>query len=382
MSNFSLFLCGSLIVCAAGLTSAQPLAQSDEANSAAAAGSMMQLRRVAIASSSANRVAYVAGDGLTAPTATRQSTRVAAANADSGAASTDLLEWADEPVSFISGPPGSVAARFVSDDLKVYASSTHLFPIGAIGIQCQGVNNTLAKSITAKVDTDNGATRQRFGQARSAAAQAFRFTVNNHDVLTENNPPRCEMLAYPTAATSLPIGVPFWFAISIWVDDWSGTQDEQIIAQWHQNDPRLTLNPFLALIVKGNTVRVELRHSDIDPATKASTTLLTPGSLVLKPRRWTQFVTRAKISQDADDKPFFQLWQDGVQIVDYSGRLGYKLSKGYFAYAKTGIYKWLNGNPWDASIPTREVMVKSMLIANDQFSRYTPTQISAAISEP
>ena len=382
MSNFRLFLCRSLTVCAAGLTSAQPLAQGDEASGAAAA-STVQLRRVVVAASPAIRVVYAAGDGLTAaPITTRQSTPVAAANADSGAASTDLLEWADEPVSFISGPPGSVAARFVSDDLKVYASATHLFPIGAIGIQCQGVNNTLAKSMTAKVGTYSGLIRQRFGQARSAATRAFRFAVDNHDVLAENNPPRCEMLAYPTLATSLPIGVPFWFAVSMWVDDWSGTQDEQIIAQWHQNDPRLSLNPFLALIIKGNTMRVELRYSDIDPATKASTTLVTAGSLVLKPRRWTQFITRAKISQDVNEKPSFQLWQDGAQVVDYRGSLGYKLSKGYFAYAKTGIYKWLNGNPWDASIPSREVMVKTMLIATDQFNRYTQDQISAAIFEP
>ena len=231
------------------------------------------------------------------------------------------LQWSSSHAVMQSGAPASVSSRFSPGDLRVYASATHLLPFNAIGVQCQGLNTTLETATTAHATSRTGKTSQRFGQTSSptgkpgGAINALRFALDSDDVLPAGVPPRCEMLAYPTAATGLPYGVPFWFALSIWVDDWAGTDDEQIIAQWHQNDPRLNLNPFLAFVVKGNSLRVELRHDASEPATKASTTTVMAAVLTVKPRQWMRFVARARIAQDNIDHPSRRAWPPPTPVA-------------------------------------------------------------------
>ena len=304
------------------------------------------------------------------------------------ASSAVALQWSSSHAVMQAGAPASVSSRFSPGDLRVYASATHLLPIDAIGLQCQGLNTTLQTAPAAHATNRIGKTSQRFGPTTSptgkpgGAINALRFALDSDDVLPADVPPRCEMLAYPTAATGLPYGVPFWFALSIWVDDWAGTDDEQIIAQWHQNDPRLSLNPFLAFVVKGNSLRVELRHDASELATKASTTTVMAATLTVTPRQWMRFVVRARIAQDDIDHPFLQLWLDDGLVADYTGPLGYKLQAGYFSYPKTGIYKWLNGNPWQQAVPRRQVLVEAMLVVKDEANRYDEAMLSSAVAPP
>lgn len=294
-----------------------------------------------------------------------------------------VLDWMTTAPALAALPPKAISDRFRTEDLKVSASATHVYPSSMVGLQCQGTNDTLFKvpAVSMAAGKTQADTLQRFGQAANVdGEQALRFAVDVRDTLPVDWPPRCELLAYPTAASSLPVGEPFWFAVSLWLDDLSGTQDEQIVAQWHQNDPRLNLNPFMALVQKGNALRVELRQSADALATKGSTSLIVPATLTIKPKQWMHLVIKAQIAHQSGAQHYFQLWQDGSQQINYTGPLGYNLASGSYAYAKVGVYKWLNGNTWDTSVPTRQVMLRSMLIARDPLNRYTVDGFATALS--
>ena len=76
------------------------------------------------------------------------------------------------------------------------------------------------------------------------------------------------------------------------------------------------------------------------------------------------------------------MWLDDTQVVDYHGPWGYVLQADAAAYAKVGLYHWLNGNPWDNKHPTRSMMVGSMLLARDSAQGYARTDLAAAVAAP
>lgn len=300
-------------------------------------------------------------------------------------ASPAIADWLPNAQPPVNGVPAALLDLVKQPNIIAFASPNHLYPMRNIGLQCQGANATLADvaALRLQVNNDAGQRITRFGVAGSAAKPVFRLELDASDVLPAGTPPRCELLTYPMPGSGVPVGETFWLAFSIWVDDWTGSTDEQSIGQMHIQDPRnIVLNPFLGLVVRGKELSVELRHNPLQTPSQASTTLIKAAQVTLPTRRWFTIAIRARLETDPAQQPFFQMWLDDRQIVDYSGPWGYVQQPDTTAYAKVGIYHWLNGNPWDTGRPTRSVMLGSMLLARDKASGYSHSELNAAVAPP
>ena len=279
--------------------------------------------------------------------------------------------------------PARIVRDLRAQDVLSYAAPGVLFPARNIGLQCQGVNATLAdlpqRSVLAH--TAAGSAEPRFGEAEIAGTPVFRLEAGARDVLDPGNAARCELVSYPMAESALPSGQTFWWALSFWADDWSGSHDEQLIAQFHVREPRnLLLNPFFALVVRGNALRVELRHNPLALPSQASTQLVTAARLTMPVRQWVTAVVQARMANDATQTPFLRLWLNGALVADYAGPLGYLLPPGGLAYAKAGIYHWVAANDWDLAVPRRALLIGAMLGVRDATGRYTAEQLAAAVA--
>lgn len=279
--------------------------------------------------------------------------------------------------------PARILRDLRPQDVLSYAAPGVLFPVRNIGLQCQGVNATLADlpQRSAMAHTATGSVEPRFGEAEIAGTPVFRLQAGALDALAPGNAPRCELVSYPMAESALPSGQTFWWALSFWADDWSGSHDEQLIAQFHVQEPRnLLLNPFFGLVVRGNALRVELRYNPLDLPSQASTQLITAARLAMPVRQWVTAVVQARMTTDAAQAPFLRLWLNGALVADYTGPLGYVLPPGGLAYAKAGIYHWVAGNDWDLAVPSRALLIGAMLGVRDATGRYTAEQLAAAVA--
>jgi hypothetical protein len=293
----------------------------------------------------------------------------------------DMGRWtrASQPNS--TTLPTRITKLLRRQDVVTFVAPDALYPIRRIGLQCQGVNATLADvpHRTAQVHTSAGRTETRFGDAELNGVRAFRLQASFKDVLPPSTSPRCELLAYPTPDSALPSGRTFWFAFSFWADDWAGTRDEQIIAQFHTHTPTdILLNPFFALVVRGKELRAELRFNEREPPSQASTKFGNVSRVEMPVRQWVTAVIQARLTTDPARGPFFRFWLNGTQVVDYAGPAGYVLSPGAFAYPKVGVYHWTAGNPWDPAVPSRAMLVGAMLTVQDDAGRYSVDDLAAA----
>lgn len=250
-----------------------------------------------------------------------------------------------------------------------------------IGLQCQGTNSDLATQSAAFVATPAASAVQRFGTAATLTEKAQRFEVGSTDKLPAGSPPRCENLVFP-GASGLREGETFWHAIEMWTDDWANSTDDQLVLQWHQDDARLSQNPYFALLLKGKTLRAEMRSNANLLSTKASNTVFSSPAIAWTPKQWNSIVIQGRISPNPALSPFVRIWINGVLAINRTEPLGYYLAGNATYYVKWGIYKWTDGNPWDAKYPTRSVMVRNMLLVRDPTARYTATSIGSALKCP
>lgn len=281
--------------------------------------------------------------------------------------------------------PSRLTAGVRAQDVVSYLAPGFAYPARNIGLQCQGVNATLADVPQGSVQVQpvGGEAESRFGEVKLPGGRVFRLQASASDSLGVGVSPRCELVAYPMPDSALPQGETFWFAFSFWADDWSGTQDEQLIAQFHVQESRnILLNPFFAMVVRGGELRVELRHNERQTPDQASTMVVTAARLAMPARQWVSAVVQARVANDPAQSPFLRLWLNGQLVADYAGPLGYKLPPSGHAYPKVGVYHWLNGNAWDMRKPTRVLLIGSLLCLRDDTGRYSLDQVAAAVAPP
>lgn len=195
--------------------------------------------------------------------------------------------------------------------------------------------------------------------------------------------PRCELSFVRGTKGYLPKASTFWFTATVWLDDWRGTDDEQLVAQFHDGDWSRGLNPFFALLIRGNQARVNVRWDTTQNETIAKTHVankdIWSGSFDFS-RRWVTFVVQARTSTRASDAPFVRVWRDGQLIANYSGPVGYNQPE-FRDYAKVGYYHWLNGNPWDQRMPVRTVYVRRATVISDAQNLYTEPVVRAHVDQ-
>lgn len=278
-------------------------------------------------------------------------------------------------------PAATTPAALTAADVIARVTLGSASPARAIGLQCQGSNSDLSAQTTVYAPiAGSSAPAQRFGTATVGTETVYRMEVGNTDQLAAGAPPRCENLVFPTATYGINQGELFWHASEIWADDWTGTSDDQLILQWHQNDPRLSLNPMLAVLLRGSQMRMEMLTSPVNPATRASYVAASAALTGWKPRQWNTIVIQGRISPLPSQAPLLRVWLNGQLVVDRNQPLGFQLQAGSYNYVKWGIYKWTNGNPWDVRYGKRSVMVRNMLLVRDPKAVYTNSVITTALT--
>lgn len=209
----------------------------------------------------------------------------------------------------------------------------------------------------------------RFGKVADPDAptrKVLMFRANKNDPQLSGSP-RCELGVSATQPGRLQIGKDFWFAFGVRLDKWVISPEEQILAQIHQADGSVALNPILALSVMGDKFNISLRQNTNSIIAKSSTTTVNAWSKSGLPTAgWTYFVIKAKISSDTNVKPYVQIWKDGIQIVDYKGPFGYNTPT-IPPFAKIGHYQWGgSSNPWSATALTKTVLFRTPTFVNDK----------------
>lgn len=195
--------------------------------------------------------------------------------------------------------------------------------------------------------------------------------------------PRCELSFVGGNGGYLPKGSTFWFVTTMWLEDWRGTNDEQLVAQFHDGDWSRGLNPFFALLIRGNQARINVRWDTTQTQTIAKTNVantdIWSDSFDFS-ERWVTFVVQARTSTKNVDAPFIKVWRDGQLIAERHGPLGYN-QPDFRDYAKVGYYHWLSGNAWDMRMPVRTVFVRSVAVVSDPLGLYTESSIRSSVEQ-
>lgn len=283
----------------------------------------------------------------------------------------------------LSSPPELPSQGVRSGDFLAMLGANHLLPMRNIGIQCQGANATLLDVPDRRVYAPGvqGMNQQRFGEVEWNGTRALMLQLNGHDVVREGQSPRCEVVFYPLRASALPDSGVFWYSVSFWVNDWTGSSDEQIISQMKGDDSsRIALNPFFALVVKGNKIRTEVRWNPDDPPSKQGTQLFRYAEHLLPMQRWVNITVKGRLDAAGSEQPFLTVWLDDRVIAEHRGPLGYKNPGNHLNYVKSGIYHWVDNNPWDMSVPDRYMLLGAMAAVSDPMGRYNLADIRQVMS--
>lgn len=248
--------------------------------------------------------------------------------------------------------------------------------------QCAGVSTRISNiaepGITGVMTQDGTTLKLGRMNAPLDASSAMAFRVNALDPET-SGASRCEA-AFHDATSRLPRGKTMWYAFSMWLDDWSTTykNDQQLITQFWPGDPTANLNPAFAIYVGGSTMTGVVRY---DLNTVPSKTTAVEKQIFQRQtnfsRRWVKVVVQTAVSPRSVDRPFMNIWMDGVQVASYTGPIGYNVSTD--AVAKLGVYKY-HFSTWDPAKPTRQMFVKDAVVVQDANRLYTQADVQALLA--
>jgi lysophospholipase L1-like esterase len=153
-------------------------------------------------------------------------------------------------------------------------------------------------------------------------------------------------------------GIDIWVSYSMLIEDGPvSTAKSAILGQFHHVDTDIgTTAPYSVWLNRGDRLSVEtwsspenpLMHNPMGP----SVTLYESDPIARN--RWYQFVHRVRFGPDGSGVA--QLWIDGAQVANYSGRLGYV---GRY-YWKFGIYRETAAEPIAIQYANMEVSTSTL----------------------
>jgi hypothetical protein len=213
----------------------------------------------------------------------------------------------------------------------------------------------------------NGET-MRFGKVvdpQNSAAKALLMQVHKNDPNT-SSAKRTEL----RMGNNIEWDKTYWAAVSVYVYDWGtlSTSDQALYGiQLHSGDDSAGYSPSFALYTVGNG-----RRFNVQARGPAGTKRYAEQDIPFG--RWVDYVF--KFRQSAGSSGLLQVWQDGQQIVDHRGELGYKVSqKDYF---KFGYYNWTGAS---SSSTARKVLLRNpTIVADPTGSKYSASQLRALVS--
>ncbi len=95
------------------------------------------------------------------------------------------------------------------------------------------------------------------------------------------------------------------------------------------------------------------------------------GKRPIKFNAWQDFVIKARLSMS---NGLLQVWEDGVQIVNYTGKLAYASDQPYFF--KFGIYQW-----GGLTVPRRLLLRNPTVILDATGEKYTAEQVRSHVNQ-
>lgn len=281
---------------------------------------------------------------------------------------------------------GTVAPVTINPaDILVQFNPTASFASQVIGnIQAYGIiqsfSSTVAPGISGSI-MPNGQTL-RFGQTADPgdpSRTVYVSSVLDTDPLTAGAV-RSET-AFDYLLYGIPLGTKFYHAFRIKIEDWKSTTDEQLVMQWNAGGT-VGLQPIYSMLITAGQLRFVLRYNtSATPSTGTTTAVVPYVTSAWEPDTWLDVVIEAKASINAGDQPYLRTWINGVQVVNYTGPVGYVNNPTYQTpYAKHGVYHWTVGNPWDLTLPQRTAYYGRAVIVDS--GTYTVNDLSNYIDQP
>lgn len=176
---------------------------------------------------------------------------------------------------------------------------------------------------------------------------------------------RCEY-SYTGEGRWVPWERDFWFGVSVKTSNLSGTYDQQIVWQWHDGSRTQGVSPYIAAVVSGNQLSIQIRHNANKLFSQANTSFIKLYSTdSWRADTWYKFVVKARLNLNNNDSSHLKIWLNDMLIADYTGPLGYLYSSPK-DYVKVGLYHWTNaGNDWNPAVPKREAWIKGPVMLYD-----------------
>ncbi len=200
--------------------------------------------------------------------------------------------------------------------------------------------------------------------------KALTFQLAPADPLTSKS--RRAEITFPP---NVEMNKVYWVALSAYVHDWGtlASSDAALFGtQLHSGDNSRGLSPSFGIYTSGGRqFRIESRYSADASPSQANSITTRHGYHDIPFGRWVDFVFKFKQSTTGDG--FLQVWQDGVQIVNHQGSLGFN-TPGYKDYIKFGYYNWSSFSS------SRKVLLRSpVIVADPTGSKYTAEGLRAYV---
>lgn len=205
----------------------------------------------------------------------------------------------------------------------------------------------------------------------NSTRKALAFQLAPTDPTTSSSK-RAEISFNPTIKMN---GV-YWAAVSVFVNDWGTlTSSDQALfgTQLHSGANNLGLSPSFGIYTStnGRTFQVQGRYSTASSPSSSNSTTVHFSDRAIPFGKWSDFVFKWK--QSTSGAGYLQVWQDGVQIVNYQGNLGF--NTGVLDYMKFGYYNWGSFNT------SRKVYLRAPVIVSDPTgSKYSADDLRAYVN--
>jgi hypothetical protein len=157
--------------------------------------------------------------------------------------------------------------------------------------------------------------------------QTLRFSVSPGDHWTEDadNSERSEICSSRLYAPGRPIRLSYDFMIEPGAPN---SAQWMVVGQFHADDH--WTSPPVAIELIGDRMAVGVRYHGLE--SDAPLYVYTDAETI---ERGRYYGFRIEVNFATDEKGYLAVWRDGIQIVDYHGRLGY----GGRVYWKEGVYR-------------------------------------------
>ena len=213
----------------------------------------------------------------------------------------------------------------------------------------------------------NGET-MRFGKVvdpADSARKALMLQVHRNDPNTSGSK-RTEL----RMGNNIEWDQTYWAAFSVYVYDWGTlTSSDQALygIQLHSGDDSAGYSPSFAIYTVGNGRRFNIQARSPSGTQRYAEQDIPFG-------RWVDYVFKFK--QNTSGTAFLHVWQDGVQIVNHTGNLGYKVTqKDYF---KFGYYNWTGAS---SNNNARKVLLHApTIVADPTGNTYSAEQLRALVA--